>query len=431
MSKFQYRNNWYALAPPWLRTGNAELYMGVMQLCSDLLIDKMNQAIQFRMPGHGDPSQLPYLANDRLLVQGPAESNDSFVARLTGAIPMWKKAGSRVASLENIQAYMQGLQPGIAASLPAMTIVGGSYPTVAKWDTLYQGDAVGAKPSRFLAQPSNFDWDGQSIPYRAWLILYMSLVPTGLSGTNPNPSAVSPGSLLGQNVNGVWVPGTSGTAVNSPWLTYTGLSGLSSANVGQWLTIGGGGPVANRGTWPIVSVLSSTSCVVAQPNALVAGATGTWSIGYYPFIGPGPSWGSPGYVFGQGQSSTPPVDTGKSIGGVWSPSGSSTGYGPSLSWGLTCSAETIVSIRQLLKRFKSSGTYYPHIVVVFDNGNGSAGSEYSPNSIPGAGNPDGSFGPVGANVSGVWTPTRLLTSPYDCYCQGTGERNECSVENIT
>ena len=100
--------------------------------------------------------------------------------------------------------------------------------------------------------------------------------------------------------------------------------------------------------------------------------------------------------------------------------------------GLSCSSQTIQSIRLILQRWKSATTYYPDIIVAFDGASGgTAGNAYSPSSTPGNGNPDGSFGSRGKNVSGVWVPTRLISSPYDAYCQGTGSWIQCSVENVT
>jgi hypothetical protein len=158
----------------------------------------------------------------------------------------------------------------------------------------------------------------------------------------------------------------------------------------------------------------------------------TWSISYYPFIGPGPQWGTPGYTFGEGQTTSPPKDTGANIGGVWQPSTSGgAGYGATLSWGLTCSSNTIQSIRQLLQRWKSAASYYPNIIISFDGGDSSSGSAYSPNSTPGSGNPDGTFGSVGAISNGVWVPTRKINSSFDAFCQGTGYARACSIENVT
>jgi hypothetical protein len=231
-----------------------------------------------------------------------------------------------------------------------------------------------------------------------------------------------------------------------------------------------------------------------------------WTIGSYPFLGPGPAWGAPGYVFGQGEAQVPylestalagtfdpvngsasifrssslldvapfqcvtfssqpgvsyPVltvgthsvtlgipytgttttstaqlvapDVGSLSSGVWQPSTAVGGLAsqPTISWGLTCSSLVISTIRGIVKLWKSAGTYYPHIVVAFDCGTGAAGSAYSPNSVEGSGNPDGTFGSVGKLVGGVWVPTRRISNSTDAYCQGTGIANACSVENMT
>src|SRR6185312_4098640 len=270
-----------------------------------------------------------------------------------------------------------------------------------------------------------------------WLVLPMTLVPVpGLAGSAAGTSTAAPSACLkspGQNVGGVWVPATSGTPVNAPWLTVTGLSGLTANQVQQWLTLSGSSHAENVGTFQIVEVLSASSCVIANPGGVASDAGPlAWTVGAYPFIGPGPAWGAPGYIFGQGELQAPPVDIGRNIGGVWRPSGvvGPTSQ-PTLSWGLTCGSAVIASIRGIVKLWKSAGTYYPIFVVAFDCGDGTAGSAYSPNSSEGSGNPDGTFGSHGKNVGGVWVPTRRITSAWDCYCQGTGTAQNCSVENIT
>ena len=430
---FQYRDQFYSLCPPWLTTGNAEKYMYTMELSRDLLLEKMNQAIRFRLPGLGDSSQLAYLAYDRQLSQGPAETDASFVSRLRGAFGAWAHAGARNAVLWQLQAYLQNLQPGVDPSLPMVTIVGpGSAPN-AVWATLYNGDTIGVRPTLTTIRPGNFFWDAKNLPWRNWLVLYMSLVEsasgTGASTTTAAPSAsfTSPG----RNVNGVWVPAITGTPVNSPWLTVTGLAGLTNAHVGQWLTLSGSLSAENNSTFPIVTVLSGDSCVVAAPKGVPADAGPlTWSVGAYPFVGPGQVWGAPGSTFGQGELQPPPIDTGSNVGGVWQPTLSGTSN-PTASWGLTCSAQLVTSLRQILKSWKSARTYYDQIVFAFDGGTGVAGDAYSANSGIGSGNPDGTFGSVGMLQEGVWVPTRIIESHYDAYCQGTGSWNQCTVPNVT
>lgn len=424
----QFRTSWYRLAPPWLRTGNAERYMYTMQLMSDFLVEKSVQAMTIRLPGGGDASQLPYLANDRALVQGPAEPNSSFVNRLKAAFPSWKIAGSALSVLLQLQAYITDLQPGVPASNPALSIVGGSWPNHATWWT---AQVSGAAPVLRTVSPSNWNWDGRPDPWRAWLVVYLAQVSAGVSGSSASITSAGGGSLLGQNVAGVWVPGTSGSPVNAPFLSVSGLTGITPSAVGQWLTMSGSSHAGNNGTFPVTAVTAPGVVTIANPNGQVDAGPLTWSLGEYPWIGPGPVWGSPGFVLGQGQSAPPPVDTGSVVGGVWQPTVSGAAYGTTISWGLNVPPYAIQSIRQIVQRWKSAATYYPAFILAFDGGNGLAGGAYSPLSSPGSGNPSGQFVGRGVNVAGVWSPAGFVSSQFDCLCQGTGSYYNCSVENVT
>ena len=439
-ASFQFADQWYSLAPPWLRTGMAEKYMFPLQFAEDLLMEKTNQAIKIRLPGQGDASQIPYLAHDRALVQGPSEPNSSFLGRLTGASKAWGIAGSRVAVLQQLHYYLQGLNPGVTAGNPEVAIVGGG-PGATVWDSVFISDAMGSVPARTTVQPINFNWDGYALPWLTFLVLYMATVPTGLSGASAQTSTAIAGSyaLPGQNVGGVWVPATSGTPVNYPWLTITGLTGLSSAQVGQWLSLSGSSHSGNNGAFQIVQVFSATSCLIANPAGVTADSGPlAWSIADYPFLAPGPVWGRTFFSFGFGQLSTPPIDTGSNVGGVWQPT--TVGTPGKLAWGLRDNSVApggvsptfvLQSLRQIVQTWKSAPTWYAQIVVSFAGGSGAAGYEYSPMSSQGAGNPSGSSGGHGRNINGVWVPNGRLSSLYDCYCQGTGLWSSCSVQNIT
>jgi hypothetical protein len=430
----QYRDSFYALVPPWLSTGNAEKYMYTLGLMRDFLVEKANQAIKIRWPGQGDASQIPYLAFDRVLEQGPLEPNAGFLSRVRIARQLWDESGSARSVLWALQAHIQGFQPGVAPTLPELTIVstklGGG---ITVWNQLYQGDALLADPT-LSTVPTNFDWDGADRPWRAWLVIPQYAVATGLSGSAAHIASATGGSFSspGQNVAGVWVPTTSGSAVNTPFVTLTGLAGLSAAQVGQMITIGGAAHTDNDGTFQIAQVLSATSCVIVNPLGGSDSNALTWSIAAYPWIAPGPAWGTPGVLWGQGEAVLSAKDTGSNVGGVWKPTVlAAVGGQPSFSWGLYVSSLVLATIRGLVKTWKSAGTYYPNFVVAFDGGDGTAGSAYSPNSSEGAGNPDGTFGSVGKLSGGVWVPTRLIASEWDCYVQGTGTAVNCGVENLT
>lgn len=431
----QFRDTWYAKAPPWLSTGQAERYMYTLQTATDALVEKASQAIAIRFPGCGDPSQLPYLAHDRQLVQGPGELNAAFVVRLQNAFTFWNQAGSRYCVAEALQSFLVNLLPGVPGTRPLFALVTGSYPTVATWLTQYVGDPIGyGTPTLQTVLPSNFDWDGGAQRWRAWCVIYGHRVVVSSGASASIGTGYGPLSGSGHNVNGVWVPNTIATTLQVAFFNVAGLTGLTSGNVGDWLTITGSANPTNNGTFQIVQVVSGTECVIANPGG-VAGDAGplAWTLQHYPTFAPGLAWGAPGVNFGAGEANPAqvPADTGIHVGGVWQPTFlAAAGQSPTYAWGLSMSAQFVQSIRNILSIYKSGTTYYVSIVFAFGGNAGVAGDEYSPNSAPGAGNPGGTFGGVGKNVGGVWVPSRLLAQAADAYCTGTGASQGCTVPNV-
>lgn len=85
-------------------------------------------------------------------------------------------------------------------------------------------------------------------------------------------------------------------------------------------------------------------------------------------------------------------------------------------------------LRNLIRLWKSGNTYYQWFIFSFNSNNGSTGSEMSPNSSPGSGNPDGTWGNWGTNVAGLYGPSR----PSDCrFVDGTGIYQQCFVHTGT
>ena len=436
MGAFQFRNTWYDLAPEWLTTGTAERYMYTLQLMSDALMEKATQAVTIRFPGLGDVSQLPYLAHDRQLTQGANESDAAFAERLSGAFAAWAEAGSRVAVLQQLQYVYQGCQPNAPSQAQLYATVGGYWPDVTTWGVVRQGDALGGVPALLTLTTANWAWNWLGQRQCAWLILAQYLAPVGLSGTGAGTTTASGLSVLadpGQTVSGVVVPAAYTTVSTGPWLTVTGLAGLTEAQSGQWITLAGMGHAANDGCYPIVDVLSTTSCVICNPAGVTSDSGGgTWSIAEYEWIGPALPWGAPGAIFGAGEVVAPPLDQGSNVQGVWQPTAvAAPNQGPSGAWGLDCAASVVDGVRALLQAWKSGPTWYVTILVPFDSGAGAALVSLSPLSQPGAGNPDGQMSDVGATVGGVVVPTNAGGGPWDAYCGGTGRYSACSVVNVT
>lgn len=381
---------------PWLRSGNGALFLRTFATALDELEDKMDQAARAHIPGAArTDTAIPYQAEDRVLVQGPAETNAQFIARLRRAFDSWRKAGSREAILEQMKGYRTGLDPGVTATDTSMLIVGGNG-TYSTWQSATFADTPEASPTRRRVSPVNWDWDGVAQPWRSWLVLFMRDVPIGVSG-----SAMSVTSVGGSGVSGV----TSGFS------TLTGLASVPADPVGMWITVSGADGDQNNGRFQIVLRLSDTSVMVANPGPGIApdlnNGSISWSISEYPFFRPALAWGSPSLLWGN------------------------------FTWGLEWAGHTpeettqvVTSIRQILKRWKSARTYYPNILVSFDGGDGTAGNQFSPLSAAGTGNPNADYGAYGSNVNGVWVP-RARQFPLTCFLDGTGQYLRCNVHNVT
>lgn len=379
--------------PPWLSgyNTNAQKFLYAIGLALDMLLEKQLEGQAAHIPGQGDPSTIPLLAADRVLVQGPGESNAQFIYRLERAFEAWARAGSRPSVLGQLHAYFTNAFPGVAAYLPEATIVGGYAGIPSAWDSLNVGDPPGTPPAHAVRGPSDpgaWNWDGTDHIRRAFLILYMHLVPTGQGSTTIGSSIY--------NVGGSGVPG-----VTSGFVHVSGLFGIVAGNVGEYITISGAFNPTNNGTFQIVARVSSSEVIIANPAAVVDPFVITWSISRYPYIGPGPVWGSPEFIWGQAHT-----------------------------WGLNVSPLVIGAIRAILKRWKSAGTYYPKIIVSFGGNDGNIGSEFSPNSNQGAGNPDSTWGTFGKLVNGVWIPSRQTLNPATAFCDGSADAIECYEKNF-
>lgn len=365
--------------PPWLAHGTAERLLYDIGLSADAVLEKHNQGIKARMPTLCDPSALPILGTDRQLSQAPGESNASFRIRLQQAFDTWRTAGSRQAVMSQVLTFLQEtvMLPGV---VPVVGIVGGNLSR--SWDVKYNN---GQKFHTDMSTAS-WDWDGTTDKWwRCWLVLYMTLVATG--GTDSNATIASAG----------WQ------------VTMTGLSGMSAARIGQYLTVSGAANAANNGTFQIVDYVSPSSVTIANVNAVFPDANSgslICRVGYYPTIGPGPVWGAPHATWGD----------------------------MTRSWGLNCPQTTIDGIRSLLRLWKSANAYYQNIIVCFGGAGGATGAEFSPYSTPGSGNPDGTWGQLSRLVGGVMTQSRLTGSQlgaFDAYCGGSGARVNCTIENVT
>lgn len=172
MSKRGVRDWLRAFVPKWLsnRPGlnNGFKMLWGMAFQADILIELAVEAVGSWWPGYslGATNQaldastaLPLIGLSRGIVQGEAESNASYAARLPGWLDDWANAGSAEILAQQIQAYI--------GNTPMVRVVdrAGNWVTVASDGTITKTVAA-------------WDWDSVSNPERAnwwsdlWIIVY-------------------------------------------------------------------------------------------------------------------------------------------------------------------------------------------------------------------------------------------------------------------
>jgi hypothetical protein len=157
------------VAPPFLQGPFGTALLGAIGQTLDALKARSNAAAKNGMPGQGDPSALPLLGLDRLLLQGPGETNAAFNARLSGAFDMWQRAGNDWTVLEQCLKQILPLQP------PALIVSNTS-----AWSYYGASADTTRPPLQFLARVANWNWDGNVEPigtvstpwWRMWMVLF-------------------------------------------------------------------------------------------------------------------------------------------------------------------------------------------------------------------------------------------------------------------
>jgi len=383
--RFQQRDSIKRLSPPFLAQGVAEKILYTIGLSADAVAEKMNQASQAHMPGLCDPSCLALIGADRVMGQGPNESNASYAVRLQKAFDTWQHAGSSRSVLQQVLGYVSTPANVQSGTVPIGTIVGVSAAgTYAHWDVFYNTSDTSQPPHHQLVSPANWNWDGKNTWFQSFLILYFPIVLSSTTGAAASISSFSGG-----------------------FATISGITGVTTSSVGQFVVVSGAASSANNGTFQIAQYLSPTAVLIANSKAVTPDANNgsiSWTIGSYPAIGPAPAWGTPGLTWG------------------------------SWTWGVSVSSAYIAGLRSLVRLWKTANSFFPWIILSFAGGDGTTGKEFSPNSSQGAGNPDGTWGTWAKTVSGVAVPARdsgVGVSKFDAFCDGTAIYQQCFVPTGT
>ena len=155
---------------------------------------------------------------------------------------------------------------------------------------------------------------------------------------------------------------------------------------------------SSAGTWATWDTQYNTSNLSKAPAHIsIPGANWNWDTNY--------SWWQAFLVFYFQANST------VSAGSAWGAAGASWGN-PLVSWGTNTPANTWTQLRNLIALWKGANTWYPFLVLNFGGSTGVAGSEFSPNSAQGSGNPDGTWATWAKTVNGVSVASRPATDRF-------------------
>lgn len=165
---FTFSRQWEAFLPGWLRSGPGRDFVDTIGLVGDAVMEGIYQARYGILSQDDDapPDAIPLLARDRRIPAGFFEAPSDYLRRISNWKQIWARSG-RVRTLMNAVADVWGPTP------PRMRVVrefgwanGGT--RRARWTTRETNGTF----STHVQSPSNWDWDGQRLPHRAFLIIY-------------------------------------------------------------------------------------------------------------------------------------------------------------------------------------------------------------------------------------------------------------------
>lgn len=158
-----FRSSIVRIGPPWLQGpwGNRFLYSHGVQL--DGVQAQHLEGTQARMPGVGTNDALPNIGNDKQILRGFQESDDSYITRLRAALDTWKIAGNAQSIMLQIAGYVSPAAPVLRYVVTGADELGSQCA-----DYVTPTD-----PITFVrADPSNWDWNGDFSQRRFWIIIY-------------------------------------------------------------------------------------------------------------------------------------------------------------------------------------------------------------------------------------------------------------------
>lgn len=161
-----FRDSVKNVCPPWLQGYWGYRFMYSIGIQLDAVAETLRQGVLARMPGYGTADALPYLGNDKQILRGANESEESFIARLQAAWTTWGTAGNAISVIKSLLGYVSPNTPVIRYVTEGLDELGNP---IADWVTIEDGSVT-----FYRASPSNWDWDGGDPNWRFWIITYFT-----------------------------------------------------------------------------------------------------------------------------------------------------------------------------------------------------------------------------------------------------------------
>jgi hypothetical protein len=168
-----------AISPTYLNGPNGARYRYSIAVMYDALSDGFAYAVRARFPSISPPDAIQFIELDRVILQGFAESNSSYRARVTQWLDQWGFAGLPTGILLAMLGYLLPSMP------PIRTVDNTSnWNQYAANASPFPPPATMPTPPTYLSGGFNWQWDSAGPPFgfgplwaRLWVIIDSSAGP--------------------------------------------------------------------------------------------------------------------------------------------------------------------------------------------------------------------------------------------------------------
>ncbi len=265
-SILKYRFSILSQVPRWLKGFWGSRILYAIGLFIDDLGDTIDQGLKFSFPypGSGPGNALALIGQDRGIIRGPKETDDTYAKRLTYWRLSRRRKGNAFALMEQLQAFLQPYPVKIRIQYD-----NGTRYTLIPGGWVYAQTGYETAPSgTVIFDTHTWNWDGTSNPNRFWVTIY----DTSNSLWNRDGTWADSGFWNDLNTN----DGTSTGAVLDPLSTDTTPTYGSTASYST--------------VQAILSLVTDWSPPHSTPVSVILAFDNT----SFDAISPGGNWGNPG-----------------------------------------------------------------------------------------------------------------------------------------